>query len=408
VKIAVLFDNFGPYHLARLRAASQVCTLLALQVRRRSREYLWEPAALSEAFEVQTLERPDDLVSSPGQHPLILRLTTALVSFAPDCVFVPGWSSRCSLAALHWCAQSKIPSVIMSESTRADLPRRPWKEWLKSLLLKMCSAALVGGAPHTEYLTSLGMASHRIFPGYDVIDNDYFIRRTEEIRARSEEFRKQFLVPGHYFLASARFIKSKNLCWLIGAYALYRRAHRSLPCAHSRSAQTEPRSLVVLGDGAGRPELEKQIADLNLERCVLLPGFKQYAELPIYYALADAFVHASTSEPWGLVVNEAMASALPVLVSDRCGCSGDLVRQGSNGFTFDPTNAHSLVTLLLRLSNSQPECRRLGAAGRRLISAWGPARFQQGFHRAAEVALNHLPVCRGFAPSIFLRGLLQT
>src|SRR6185369_3826531 len=94
--------------------------------------------------------------------------------------------------------------------------------------------------------------------------------------------------------------------------------------------------LVLLGDGP--TNLIRLIADLELQDSVLLPGFKQYEELPTYYGLANAFVHASTSEPWGLVINEAVASGLPVIVSNRCGCAPELVN--GNGFTFDPTNEH--------------------------------------------------------------------
>ncbi len=79
--------------------------------------------------------------------------------------------------------------------------------------------------------------------------------------------------------------------------------------------------LVLLGDGPLKPTLLKLISSLGLESCVHLPGFKQYDELPVYLGLAETFIHASTTEQWGLVVNEAMASGLPVLVSNRCGCA---------------------------------------------------------------------------------------
>ncbi len=78
----------------------------------------------------------------------------------------------------------------------------------------------------------------------------------------------------------------------------------------------------------------------------ILPGFKPYDELPVYYALANAFVHASTSEQWGLVVNEAIATGLPVIVSNRCGCAPELVN--GNGFTFDPTNEDELTDAAVR------------------------------------------------------------
>jgi 1,2-diacylglycerol 3-alpha-glucosyltransferase len=104
-------------------------------------------------------------------------------------------------------------------------------------------------------------------------------------------------------------------------------------------APRDARDLVVCGDGDLRPRLHALARELGLEQRVHWPGFVQYPDLPVYYALADAFILASTIEPWGLVVNEAMACGLPVLVSDRCGCAPDLVPEGQNGFTFKPRPA---------------------------------------------------------------------
>jgi glycosyltransferase involved in cell wall biosynthesis len=121
---------------------------------------------------------------------------------------------------------------------------------------------------------------------------------------------------------------------------------------------------------------------------VRLPGFKQYAQLPVYYGLAEAFVHASTSEPWGLVVNEAMAAGLAVLVSKQCGCAADLVRDGVNGFRFDPQNVEELAALMSRLWRSPQRCAAMGQASLRIISYWGLERFGQGFRQAAQMAVQ--------------------
>jgi glycosyltransferase involved in cell wall biosynthesis len=120
---------------------------------------------------------------------------------------------------------------------------------------------------------------------------------------------------------------------------------------------------------------------------VHLPGFKQYDELPVYYALANAFVHASTSEQWGLVVNEAIASGLPVIVSNRCGCVPELVN--GNGFTFDPTNDDELVTRLLEMASFPDEERKqLGDNSYRIAANFAPERFGEGLERAASVAMG--------------------
>jgi glycosyltransferase involved in cell wall biosynthesis len=212
-----------------------------------------------------------------------------------------------------------------------------------------------------------------------VVDNDYFGRRTAEIRNSKFELRNKRGLPENYFLASARFIEKKNLSALIEAYAEYRR--------RSEIAAKVPWDLVVLGDGPLRETLNSQLSTLNLNEHVHLPGFKPYDELPVYYELANALVHASTTEQWGLVVNEAIASGLPVIVSDRCGCVPELIN--GNGFTFDPTNEHELTARLLEMASlSIEERKRLGDNSYRIAANFGPERFGEGLERAASVAMG--------------------
>jgi hypothetical protein len=123
-----------------------------------------------------------------------------------------------------------------------------------------------------------------------------------------------------------------------------------------------------------------------------MPGFKQYDELPVYYGLAGAFIHASTVEQWGLVVNEAMASGLPVLVSNRCGCAADLVREGVNGFTFDPYNVEQLAQLMLKISAFSFPLSTFGASSREIIAAWGTFAFGEGLAEAVSSARKRPPI----------------
>jgi glycosyltransferase involved in cell wall biosynthesis len=269
--------------------------------------------------------------------------------------------------------------VVLSESSRQDEPRTSWKEAIKRRLVGLYSAALVGGQRHVEYLAELGMPRERVFIGYDVVDNDYFGRRTAEIRNSKFEIRDKRGLPENYFLASARFIEKKNLSSLIEAYAQYRR--------RSEIAVKVPWDLVVLGDGPLRATLNSQLSTLNLNEHVHLPGFKPYDELPVYYALASAFVHASTTEQWGLVVNEAIASGLPVIVSDRCGCVPEVIN--SNGFTFNPTSENELTARLLEMASlSDEERKRLGDNSYRIAANFAPERFGEGLERAASVAMG--------------------
>jgi glycosyltransferase involved in cell wall biosynthesis len=288
----------------------------------------------------------------------------------------------------------------MSESTVLDKPRVRWRESIKRRIVDLYSTALVGGQRHIDYLVQLGMPRERIFTGYDVVDNDYFARSATEIRKSKVEIRKQYRLPENYFLASARFIPKKNLATLLRAYAGYRQKMQTVvagvPPANIKEMQPTPRlagplqdsspwNLVLLGDGPLKSDLSHLISDLRLNDCVLLPGFKQYDELPVYYGLAKAFVHASTTEQWGLVVNEAIASGLPVIVSNRCGCVPELVQD--NGFTFDPSNEDELASRLFEIASLSDEDRhRFIDASRRIAAIFEPERFGEGLKRAAELA----------------------
>lgn len=251
-----------------------------------------------------------------------------------------------------------------------------WKEWVKSRIVGLCSTAIVGGRPHIDYVVKLGLAREGIFRGYDVIDNDYFETRADSIRLQRNRFRAEFDLPERFILASSRFIEKKNLFRLIDAYAGYV-ARKSI----------DPWSLIIIGDGPLRSALETYIVDAGLSKFVRLPGFKQYDELPVYYALGSVFVHASTSEQWGLVVNEAMAAGLPVMVSERCGCALDLVENGRNGYTFDPYDAEALARLMLHVSSDDCDREAMGWASREIIGRWTPETFSAGLTKAVEHAM---------------------
>jgi len=163
--------------------------------------------------------------------------------------------------------------------------------------------------------------------------------------------------------------------------------------------------LVLLGDGPLKANLSRLVSELRLDGHVHLPGFLQYHELPAYYGLADVFVHASTTEQWGLVVNEAMAAGLPVIVSNRCGCVPNLVAEGKNGFTFDPGSVESLAKLMLDMCHfSKRRLEDMGAESQRIVEGFTPAHFATGAEQAIDAA-KAAPIRRS---SLFSSLLVKT
>jgi 1,2-diacylglycerol 3-alpha-glucosyltransferase len=394
-RIGILFHRFGPYHWARLNAAGRLLPALGLELSAATTEYGWGQVSGQSTFGRVTLF-PESDGRGAETNELLRRVHNALDEYTPVAMAIPGWSDRAALAALSWCLKTGTPAIVMSDSQASDRARTWARETVKKRIVNMCSSGLVGGAPHAGYLAALGMPRDRIFAGYDVVDNDYFSTQSDDVRQDATGWRRRLKLPGKYFLACNRFIAKKNLAGLLRAYFAYRR--RAGPKAWK---------LVLLGDGPLKPQLLAQIAQLGLAADVLLPGFKQYDQLPAYYALAGAFVHASVTEQWGLVVNEAMACRLPVLVSECCGCVPDLVSNGKNGFTFNPLDTPGLAQCLLRIAGGEHDLAALGGAGREIIAQWSPETFAVNLKQAAETAMAIPRRARNRFNPVLLNTLLR-
>lgn len=397
-RTALIFHRVGPYHFARAHAAGNSVNTELIEVFKNDDVYGWDPVPGADGFERVTLFENN---SQPARK-LIRGIQTALGECRPDAVAIPGWADAVAFSAIQWCGKKGIPVIVMSETTEWDEPRVVWKEWIKRRILRMCSAGLVGGQPHAEYLSRLGMSHDRIFQGYDAVDNEYFAQRASEARNHKPEIRKKYGLPENYFLASARFIEKKNLSRLIQAYALYRESAEK-----NGKQKQEIWNLVLLGDGPLKIEIGRRVSGLGLNEFVFMPGFKQYDELPAFYALAKIFIHASTVEQWGLVVNEAMASGLPVLVSNRCGCVRNLVHEDVNGYTFDPYNTKQIAEIMVRVSNSQFPLSDFCAASTRIIGEWSPNRFARGLSEAVEAASSAPPIKMGMFDWLLLQLLAR-
>jgi glycosyltransferase involved in cell wall biosynthesis len=366
-----------PYHEARFSAVAERAELrlCMIQLTEVDAFAILQQPKPGEGFVRYTLF-PDTPLDKIDGRDLVRRLHEHLNALDPSAVCINGWSFGGSLAALSWCLTNRVPAIVMSESTAADEPRHWWKEAIKRRIVRLCSAAVVGGGPHRDYLTLLGLTRDRIFTGYDSVDNEHFRRGAEAARRTDVALRAQLALPARYFLACSRFSRKKNIATLLRGYAEYRKL-----------TPPEPWSLVIIGDGELKDEIVALRNRLGLTAHVQLPGAKSYSELPSYYGLASAFVHASTTEQWGLVVNEAMASGLPVLVSNCCGCARDLVIPPRNGFLFDPYDPQTLADAMTKIASDQCDLATMGRASDDIIERWSPARFAENLLSAARTAL---------------------
>jgi glycosyltransferase involved in cell wall biosynthesis len=295
----------------------------------------------------------------------------------PQVVAVAGWSFSESLAAIGWAKSRRRHLIMLSESQAADAARQKLRELLKRRIVMACDAALVGARPHEDYIVDLGMKRANVFHGYDVVQNSHFESGANKYRNQADEARAAFALPERYLLASCRFIPKKNLVRLIEAFS---RAKQEAKTSHH---------LVLLGDGITSNDVRSAIAKNSLNGLVHLPGFKGYADLPAYYGLADGFVHVPYSEQWGLVINEAAAAGLPLVVSSACGATSALVHHGRNGWIVNPYDIEDISTGLVEcMTLSENKRARMAANGIEIVADWNVDRFGAGLHAAAQVALE--------------------
>jgi 1,2-diacylglycerol 3-alpha-glucosyltransferase len=377
----VCFTNFGPYHLARLRALAtrlraEGSRLFAYEVAGREQTYPWTRSRHDEPFSWITLF-PDRVLETIDPADCRRAILEALERDRPDALGIVGYARPESMAAAEWANRRGCPALLFSESQAIDRPRVWWKELVKRRRIRRFDAALVGGPPHRDYLVQLGMPRGRIALGYNAVDNDYFAR--EAHACRTDPARRVGLPEAPYFLSVCRFVPEKNLVRLVGAFTSYRR-------------QSDPHTawdLVLCGDGPGAAEVDAAIAQSECRSAIHRPGFLQSDELPRWYGHAGAFVLASLSEPWGLVVNEAAASGLPLLVSQRAGCAATLVPdpEGTTGGRFDPLDVESMTTRLAWMAGlSHRERGQLGSNAAETVAQWGPAQFARGALEALGLA----------------------
>lgn len=377
LKIAFLCDRLGPYHVARLNAASTYAEIFAIEFSATDQTYEWDLVATPSTFRRVTLFIDNPINSQPIKI-VQKRVIQVLNEVKPDVVAIPGWDAPASLIALSWCLSHNIPSVLMSDSQQHDGKRYFWKEFVKNKIVKLHSSGFVAGSNHIDYLKFLGMPEANIVTGLDVVDNNFFIDGANKSNARETDLRKKLALPEKYFLSSSRFIEKKNIFTLLKAYKKYLKKNIK-----------NYWQLVILGDGELRSKLISYRDELGLGDNVIFAGFKQYNELPPYYGLAEVFIHASTIEQWGLVINEAMACGLPVIVSSHCGCAPELVKSGINGFIFDPYDSDELAAHMHYISSDLCDRIDMGKSSSEIISFWSLEVFALSLVAAAKKALKN-------------------
>lgn len=287
-----------------------------------------------------------------------------------DALLIGGYNHLTMWAAIRFARRNHIPYFIMCESYDKKHENSGYKKWLKQKLVNYVVGNARAGIPTgklaAEYLVSYGAKKDDLIFLPNAPDVVSLAKRSNELTAIRSQLRNEYgLGDGVAALFVGRLIPKKRAGLLIRAF--------------HKATQNTDGDLVIVGGGPEEEELKSLTRSLQIEDRVHFQGFVQPSEVSKYYAMADLFILPS-SETWGVVVSEALASSLPVIVTDQVGCHPDVINSPSVGDVVIANDEPSL-TAAMEHRFSNPTSRES------IADAWKPVFETQRYDRlAAKVA----------------------
>jgi glycosyltransferase involved in cell wall biosynthesis len=227
-----------------------------------------------------------------------------------DLVVLGGWEAPFFLRTIYLAKLLRIPVIQFYESTGDS--HRFNNIFIRKIRLAIFSRAdyiVTPGAASTKAVQAMGITHKKIITLFNPVDVIWFHSFAQSHRIPD--------LPGHRFLYAGRLIELKNVSSILRAFA---------------SIKTSQDTLTIAGDGPQAGDLKQLAVSLGIQDSVVFTGHRNQEELAALYAASNTFILASTSEVWGLVINEALASGLHVVVSDKCGVA-EFVKDMNGAYT---------------------------------------------------------------------------
>jgi glycosyltransferase involved in cell wall biosynthesis len=289
-------------------------------------------------------------------YPVTPGIWRALREARPDCVVVSGWSTFASQVAVAWCRVLGVPYVLLVESHDAG-PKAGWRRRVKETVVppvvQGAASVLVTGSLARESVVALGAEPERVRVFANTIDVERWSENADRLAERRVELREPLgLGPDDVAVVTVgRLAPEKGIDVLLQA------------------ARQAGLAAVVVGNGPERTRFEQLATELELR--VHFTGDRPWESVVEAYVAGDVFALLSRHEPWGVVVNEAAACGLPLVLSDRVGAARDLLREGENGFLVRADDVSAAAEALSRLAAGPELGRRMGARSRELARGFG-------------------------------------
>ena len=340
MRLAYVTNLPAPYRVAFLNELGRLCELTVFYERRTAsdRDEKWRGGTAGSYREIYCSDRPLGADKSLG-----LDLARRVRAERFDRLLIAGYSSPAVMALIRDCQKRGVPYHMQYDGgfdTGSGL-----KDTLKRVLLRPAAGHFTSSDVHAAYLRSLGIAPERIwkYPFTSLTEADILPAPPDD--AARAALREELGVPERRMvLAVGQFIPRKGFDVLLET---------------ARRMRSRDVGFCFVG-GEATEEYRAFCRTHALDRVHFI-GFQDKQALGAWYRAADVFCLPTRYDIWGLVVDEALANALPVVTTTACGAGLELVREGENGALVPPEDPTALQTALERVLSSDPETLRRAA-----------------------------------------------
>ena len=342
------------------------------------REIAWDVDMIN-GYEHEVLPALNPGASLSTLHPFSVGVAWRVLTGRFDAIWCHSYTRPAHLMAIFAGSILGKKVFLRDEAGRYSSNPSPLRALVKCCFLKALNPLLSGiltiGKLNREFYSRQGIPARKLFSMPYAVDNVWFQKRLVEAAADREELRRQLGVQPdqRIVLFAAKFQPRKRGDDLIRAFAKM-----------ALDNPAENAVLVMVGEGEMNEEW-RSVANKISPGKVIFVGFKGMLELPAYFELCDVFVIPSKREPWGLVLNEVMNAAKPVISAHEVGSAHDLLKHGENGYLVETGNIDQLAGALHKILSNPKKAAAMGKRSLEIIGDWSYERDIEGLKNALRI-----------------------
>ncbi len=361
MKVVIIHTDFRIYWPSRLNAIQQYLNsknieLHIVEIAGKGSPYAFAKHNSNNYCKNWSILFEDDDIKSLKSSKIKEKVNRKLDSIQPDVVIAGAIAFYSGALSVAWTKRHGKKVILFDDARIEDVPRNKMINYVKKKIYSAVDAVIYPSQDWLQTAEYWGFNKQQLFVGVDVVNNDFW--KEKEGKYKKE---KKLLFVG-------RLIPRKNIILLIKLF--------------DQISDKKGTKLVIIGDGEQKEEVMNTISHTS---DIEYFAFMQQDELKVMYAKSSALIIPSTYDTWGLVINEAMASGLPVWASDKCRAAKILIKDRVNGFIFDPLNENSIKQALFEFINTDMEVlRQMGKESEQIISHWNLSLLAEEVYKAIE------------------------